>query len=765
MKRLLSILLFCAMVLTMLPAPAFAEDVCTCTNPCTAEYMNSACPVCGAEGAAPESCAPAANLSDETPDPDPVTQFTVTWNGNGGTVDTTGATTSAAAGTVITPPTNNPTRAQDENYAYEFDGWYTEAEGGTKLSDTDTVNGNVSYFAHWRSLPVPTWNTGWNSLINFRFYCKTEEKYLPDINLASISETGYTCSTAYRSGNCWRFEIDLTNPADHLPAGHYISHKFGPAILDIYPSGVPGAANGLYNVRCTHSVTWDGNGGTVDTSGATGSAAYGTAINPPANAPTRTADSKNVYFFDGWYTEAEGGEKVTDFGTVQGDVTYYAHWIPAPVFDPDGLDIEVSCDYYESHSIVVHLAGLNPSEYTVSGPVLSADGKWWSYDVTLNDPAAYFREPHLLGDTGQITPATKKYAVSDGEINCLEGKSCVTCKPNTIQYLPDDYSTGSIPADTKEIGTSIRLSYETFTREGYRQTGWATEKDGPQIYIPGELYAKNEDLTLYPCWERIYTTDIPAVIEVRQGGELAPGKTDFELLIRSLNGHVLASGVFFDNLFPATDGVGTYHSPIRASGSENDLAFLSDGVLVWQRKSADTRWSCSDAIYYVCLFPTATPYAAAEPTAEPAPDYQYEIHPVQVVDGQYIPLDETVSAMTFVNTYTENAPRFTVTVENDGHGTGAADPAEAPAGTQITLTAAPNKGYVFKEWKVVSGDVTVEKNGFTMPSGNVTVKAVFEKAGKLDNVPKTGDTDISPLPFFFAAAIAAVLLFPKKKQD
>lgn len=445
-------------------------------------------------------------------------------------------------------------------------------------------------------------------------------------------------------------------------------------------------------------------------------------------------------------------------------MTYYAHWIPAPVFDPAGLDIVVSCDY-ESDSTVVHLADLDPSEYTVSGPVLSAGGKWWSYDVTLNDPAAYFQKPHLLGDTEHITPATKKYAVSDDEINCLVGKSYVTCKPNTIRYLPDDYSTGSIPADTKEIGTSIRLSYETFTREGYRQTGWATEKDGPQIYIPGEWYAKNEDLTLYPCWERIYTTDIPAVIEVRQGGELAPGKTDFELLIRSLNGHVLASGVFFDNLFPATDGVGTYHSPIRASGSENDLAFLSDGVLVWQRKSADTRWSCSDAIYYVCLFPTATPYAAAEPAAEPAPDYQYEIHPVQVVDGQYIPLDETVSAMTFVNTYTENAPRFTVTVENDGHGTGAADPAEAPAGTQITLTAAPNKGYVFKEWKVVSGDVTVEKNGFTMPSGNVTVEAVFEKAGKLDNVPKTGDTDISPLPFFFAAAIAAVLLFPKKKQD
>lgn len=764
MKRLLSILLFCAVVLALLPAPAFAEDACTCADPCTAECLNSACPVCGADGAAPENCAPAAKLSDETPDPNPVTQFTVTWDGNGGTVDTTGATTVAAAGTVITQPKNEPLRTPDSEHVYFFDGWYTEATDGVKVTDFGTLMGNVTYYAHWNTVSTPYQNTSWKGHSNFKFYCNVEGKALSSVAMTSVPDSDYALSAPYWDGGYWRYDLTLTHPEKYLPAGHRLSNSSAPesAWVDVYPSGGTSNSDGTYDVSCMYTVTWDGNGGTVNTSGATGSAAYGTAITPPASAPTRAADSKNVYFFDGWYTEAEGGEKVTDFGTVKGNVTYYAHWIPAPVFDPAGLDIVVFCDY-ESNSTVVHLADLDPSEYTVSGPVLSLDGKWWSYDVTLNDPAAHCPKLHLLGDTEHITPATKEYAVSGDEVHCLVGKSYVTCKPNTIRYLPDDYSTGSIPADTKEIGASIRLSYETFTREGYRQTGWATEKNGPQIYIPGGWYAKNEDLTLYPCWERIYTTDVPAVIEVRQGGELAPGKTDFELLIRSRNGHVLASGVSFDNLLPATDGVGTYRSPIRVSGSENDLAFLSDGVLVWQRKSADTRWSCSDAIYYVRLFPTATPYAAAEPA--PEPDYRYEIHPVQVVDGQYIPLDETVSAMTFVNTYTENAPRFTVTVENDGHGTGTADPAEAPAGTQITLTAAPSKGYVFKEWQVVSGGVTVEKNGFTMPSGNVTVKAVFEKAGKLDNVPKTGDTDISPLPFFFAAAIAAVLLFPKKKQD
>ena len=61
-KRLLSILLMCCMVLTLLPTTAFAEggteesSACTCETTCTAGAMNAECPVCGAEGADPENC-------------------------------------------------------------------------------------------------------------------------------------------------------------------------------------------------------------------------------------------------------------------------------------------------------------------------------------------------------------------------------------------------------------------------------------------------------------------------------------------------------------------------------------------------------------------------------------------------------------------------------------------------------------------------------------------------------------------------------------
>ena len=70
---------------------------------------------------------------------------------------------------------------------------------------------------------------------------------------------------------------------------------------------------------------------------------------------------------------------------------------------------------------------------------------------------------------------------------------------------------------------------------------------------------------------------------------------------------------------------------------------------------------------------------------------------------------------------------YTVTVSNDGKGTGTATPSTAAAGTMISLTATPNKGYHFKEWQVISGGVTIKDDKFTMPSDNVEVKAIFEK--------------------------------------
>ena len=86
--------------------------------------------------------------------------------------------------------------------------------------------------------------------------------------------------------------------------------------------------------------------------------------------------------------------------------------------------------------------------------------------------------------------------------------------------------------------------------------------------------------------------------------------------------------------------------------------------------------------------------------------------------------DKKELSITIANT---PAVEHTVTVSNDGNGTGTADPSTAAAGTTIILTATPNTGYHFKEWEVISGDVTIKDDKFLMPSANVEVKAIFEE--------------------------------------
>ena len=72
------------------------------------------------------------------------------------------------------------------------------------------------------------------------------------------------------------------------------------------------------------------------------------------------------------------------------------------------------------------------------------------------------------------------------------------------------------------------------------------------------------------------------------------------------------------------------------------------------------------------------------------------------------------------------AKRYNVYVLTDDNGTATVSASSATAGTTIRLTATPNNGYHFKEWQVVSGNAEISNNTFTMPAGNVTVKPVFE---------------------------------------
>lgn len=81
--------------------------------------------------------------------------------------------------------------------------------------------------------------------------------------------------------------------------------------------------------------------------------------------------------------------------------------------------------------------------------------------------------------------------------------------------------------------------------------------------------------------------------------------------------------------------------------------------------------------------------------------------------------------------------QYAVNVSTTEGGSASADVERAAKGSKVTLTATANKGYHFKEWNVLKGNVSIENNAFEMPDGSVSIQAVFEKDAVEPTTPTT----------------------------
>lgn len=81
--------------------------------------------------------------------------------------------------------------------------------------------------------------------------------------------------------------------------------------------------------------------------------------------------------------------------------------------------------------------------------------------------------------------------------------------------------------------------------------------------------------------------------------------------------------------------------------------------------------------------------------------------------------------------------QYAVNVSATEGGSASADVERAAKGSKVMLTATANKGYHFKEWNVLKGNVSIENNAFEMPDGSVSIQAVFEKDAVEPTTPTT----------------------------
>lgn len=223
--------------------------------------------------------------------------YTVTWNANGGTVSP--ASVSKTHGSTLgTLPT--PTRAATAEYSYTFAGWFTAASGGTQISSTTTVTGNVTYYAHWTATKrsyTATFNGNGGSTPSPSSITKEYNTALG--TLPTCSRTGYTF------------------------LGWYTASSGGTKIstTTVVTKDITYYAQWSIN---SYTLTFNPNGGTVTPTSKDleYNSAYGTLP-----TPTRASDAQYTYTFAGWYTAATGGTQVTAATKMAAkDTTVYAHW-------------------------------------------------------------------------------------------------------------------------------------------------------------------------------------------------------------------------------------------------------------------------------------------------------------------------------------------------------------------------------------------------------------------------------------------------------
>ena len=188
---------------------------------------------------------------------------------------------------------------------------------------------------------------------------------------------------------------------------------------------------------------------------------------------------------------------------------------------------------------------------------------------------------------------------------------------------------------------------------------------------------------------------------------------------------------------PSNDGsdfLGWYTEETGGDEVTTDTVFTKDTTIYahWQKQAAQAYTVTLNANEGTINSGVITSYTygvgATLPTDVTREDYTFA--------GWYASADFSGDAVTAISAedtgnktywakWTANA--YGITVTNDGNGEASADKTTAAEGETVTLTATPNSGYHFERWDVVTGNVTIDDNTFTMPAEAVAIKAIFAR--------------------------------------
>jgi len=459
--------------------------------------------------------------------------YTVTYNPYGGTVSSTtkSVTYDKAYGTLATP-----TRP-----GYIFDGWYTAASGGTKIT-ADTVYktaGDSTIYAHWTPI---TYSVSFNgngatggSMSNQSFTFNAEAKALTANGFerkytVTFNGNGGSAATASAVANAtfngWEdrgsiVHNGVTYSYEDFDAPYYVKMN-----NDLYEA----FGNNKYSL-INHYVGWGKGEGrkpagdepmlwkdqevvaNMTTTNGYTVPLYANWTLGKVTLPNATRDG---YRFLGWYTAAEGGIKVGDAGAEyepKANIPLYAHWEQNP-----------------------HTVTASVSSNGTATPATQSVKHGESGTVTFTANTGY-KIDYIMDGTTEVD-------ISDAD-SYTYTVSNVTADRTVVAYtVADTYpvtynangGSGAPAAQTKTYNVPLTLSSDEPIRAGYDFTGWNTKADGSGTdYAPGDLYTGNASLTLYAQWDpKQYTITYdanggskvdPQTYDIEDNVALAPAST------------------------------------------------------------------------------------------------------------------------------------------------------------------------------------------------------------------------------------------------
>lgn len=157
--------------------------------------------------------------------------------------------------------------------------------------------------------------------------------------------------------------------------------------------------------------------------------------------------------------------------------------------------------------------------------------------------------------------------------------------------------------------------------------------------------------------EKSVTYSFPFTKVVKKGGDVAPGKQEFELEIFNVGvGQIEDYTDVTVTAAVATNGAGEYEGLLTIKGPKSQVRDITcEGFCVREKNTGVANWAYSDAVYQIFCHE----YTIAT-DAQSATQSSYEIFPVKLVETDngvfYEKTQDTpVANMTFENVYTEKA--------------------------------------------------------------------------------------------------------------